>query len=546
MKVFSFCLYGTQPHYYTGLLENIQLIQKHYPDFTIFVYVGECDPSWVLPESVTVIHTGKAGAINMLFRYKPMGFAEVGFVRDADSRITERDRWCIDAFVRSTFSYHVIRDHVWHKSKIMGGLFGWKESRDLQFDEDHPSGYGYDETILSESLYPVIRDKTLVHTNLVGYVREHTERIPMPPADPHDFVGNVYKSNGPVFQSFMDPVEQVFFLQTQDQFGIIQFISDSIDPFSIPFDKRTQFYDTCFIANYYLRDVPKCQYWLSKYEFADITPHIVNNANHLFTLLNKRIVATFDPTREPSDAEMVIVYGAYPDWQLALPIQNKIYRHVSMFETTHHDVVEYDTAWDPVGTIYIVNLEERVDRYYETLLALAAVRAPIHRVYHYKAQKDALPSYMGATKNHVDVIDHFCKSPHQHCLVLEDDFLFIHDPVCVRTSLQEFFAKPREYTLCFLSLSKFGRREPHDELLGKSLQPCTTSSGYFLQKSTAHLVNSVVSEGFQKMVETNDHHTYCIDRFWTKLPTILYFRKKLGFQRPSYSNLLRAVSAYLD
>jgi hypothetical protein len=546
MKVFSFCLYGTQPHYYIGLLDNIDLIQKYYPDFSIYVYLGECDPSWVLPDSVTVVHTGKAGPINMLFRYKPLQFAEIGFVRDADSRITERDRWCIDEFLKSNYSYHIIRDHVWHKSKIMGGLFGWKETYDLQFDENHPSGYGYDEGVLSETFYPVILDKTLVHTNINGFVKEHTERIEIPHKDPYDFVGNVYKEGNPVYQYFMDPVEQLLFLQTQDQFGMIQYISDSIDPFSIPFDKRTHIYDLCFTANYYLRNVERCQYWLSKYEFADMNQHIVNNSNYLFTILNKTIVATFDPKREPTDSEMVIVYGGYPDWHLALPVSNKIFRHISLFHSTHHDVVEYDTAWDPIGVIYILNLEERVDRYYETLLALVAVRAPIHRVYHYKVQKDGLPPYMGATKNHVDVIDHFCKSGHQHCLILEDDFLFINDMDCVRKSLQDFFAKPREYTLCFLSLSKFGRREPHDELLGKSLQPCTTSSGYFLQKSTAHLVNDVVLEGFQKMTETNDHHTFCIDRYWAKLPTILYFRKKLGFQRPSYSNLLRSVSAYLD
>lgn len=546
MKVFSFCLYGTQPHYYTGLLDNIDIIQKYYPDFTIFVYLGECDPSWVLPESVTVVKTGKAGPINMLFRYKPLHFAEIGFVRDTDSRITERDRWCIDEFLKSNYSYHIIRDHVWHKSKIMGGLFGWKENYELQFDENHPSGYGYDEGVLSETFYPAIRDKTLVHTNINGYLKEHTERIQIPQTNPFDFVGNVYKQGEPVYQYFMDPVEQITFLQGQDQFDIIQYISDSIDPFSIPFDKRTQFYDTCFVANYYLRNVERCQYWLSKYEFADMNQHIVNNSNYLFNILNKTIVATFDPKREPSESEMVIVYGAYPDWHLALPVSNKIFRHISLFHSTHHDVVEYDKVWEPIDVIYILNLEERVDRYYETLLTLASVHAPIHRVYHYKAQKDGLPPYVGATKNHVDVIDHFCKSSHQHCLILEDDFLFINDMDCVRKSLQELFSKLRDYTVCFLSLSKFGRREPHDELLGKSLQPCTTSSGYFLQKSTAHLVNEVVSEGFQKMTETNDHHTYCIDRYWSKLPSIVYFRKKLGFQRPSYSNLLRGVSAYLD
>jgi hypothetical protein len=48
------------------------------------------------------------------------------------------------------------------------------------------------------------------------------------------------------------------------------------------------------------------------------------------------------------------------------------------------------------------------------------------------------------------------------------------------------------------------------------------------------------------MQETGDHHTYCIDRYWCKLPDLLCVRPKIGFQRPSYSNLLRSVSAHLD
>ena len=64
MKVFSFCLYGTEPNYYTGLLENIAIIKQYYPDFTIMVYKGECDPNWVLPEDVVIDNTNRKGPIN--------------------------------------------------------------------------------------------------------------------------------------------------------------------------------------------------------------------------------------------------------------------------------------------------------------------------------------------------------------------------------------------------------------------------------------------------------------------------------------------------
>ena len=545
MKAFSFCLYGSAPYYYTGLLENIRIIQEFFPDFSIYVYRGQCDPSWILPESVIVIDTGKAGPINMLFRYKACSEADIGFIRDADSRITERDRWCIEDFLSSPFSYHVIRDHIWHKSRIMGGLFGWREKIRIEFDENHPSGYGYDESVLSQTLYPTIRHQLLVHTNINGYIGENTRRIGIPHNNAQDFIGNVYETDTPKFNYSVDIAEHVKVLQREDQFSIIQYLSDSIDPFSVPYDARSQFYDTCFIANYYLGNVDNCQYWLSKYEFAEITPHTIHNSNYLFGLMKKRIVATFDDSRNPADDEVVIVYGTYPDWHLALPCSNKLFRHISLFETTTHDVVEYDPVWDPIDIIYILNLEERVDRYYETLLSLASVGAPLHRVHHYKAKKDGLPPYVGATKNHVDVVEHFCKSGKKHCLILEDDIQFIDKP-SVRSAIQRLFSAPRDYNICFLSLSKFGRREPHDELLGKTFQACTTSSAYILQSSTAQNVCSVLSDGLQKMIETGDHHTFCVDRYWSCLPNLMYFRKKLAFQRPSYSNLTRGVSAHLD
>lgn len=544
MKVFSFCLYGNASFYYTGLLENIRIIQQYYPDFSIYVYVGDCDPSWVLPEGIHVIHTGRAGAINAWIRYKPLAFAEIGFIRDADSRITERDRWCIDRFLESPYMYHAIRDHKWHRSPIMAGLFGWKKSYPIEIDDNIVATYGFDEQQLAK-LYPHVRDTMLVHTNIYALVGEHSERITIPHTDKYDFVGNVYKDGIPEFEYMVDMVQQVDLLQGQDQFAIIDYLTKDIDPYSIPYEQRTKFYDGCFIANYYLRNVERCQYWLSKFEYAEITPHIIHNSQHLFGIANRKIVATFDEEREPTDNEFVIVYGAYPDWHLALPCANKMYRHISYFQSSRHDVVEYDPVWETVDIIYILNLEERVDRYYDSLLSLAAVRAPLHRIHHYKAQRDGLPPYAGATKNHVDVVRHFSESGMRHALILEDDIMFI-DRQSVFSSLRTFFSKTYDYNICFLSLSKYGRREPYDDILGKTLQECTTSSAYFLQSSTAQNVYSVLLEGFEKMMSTGDHHYNCVDRYWTKLPNLYYFRKKLGFQRPSYSNLTRGVSAHLD
>lgn len=532
--------------YYYGLLQNIAIVREYFPDFSVYVYRGVCDPSWTL-EGVHVMETGATGPINMFHRILPLTFADIGFIRDADSRITERDRWCINEFLKSDKSYHIIRDHALHRSRIMGGLFGWKKPMTLSIPFGVQALYGADEAFLRDSVYPLILQDTLIHTNISAFEREQTNPIELPQKDAYDFIGNVVMADGSCkFTHAFDKASQILFLRGQDQFDLVRAVAKGVDPLSFRYDQRTAVYDAMYVANYYTRHWDEAQYWLRQYEFADVTPHIYNNAKYLFRALGKRIVASFDPKREPAEGELVIVYGNYPDSHLALPGTCKVYRHVSLFFDLDHDVVEYHKAWEPIDVLYVLNLRERVDRWYETLLTLASVAAPLHRIFHYKAEKGDAAPYVGATQNHVDVMKHFCESKHSNALVFEDDFVFIDDKEHVWKSLQRLFSAPRKYDLCFLSISKVGERLPHDDLLSRSKQACTTSSGYLLQKSTAPRVYEVASEGLRLMKETGNHHDYCIDRYWSRLSDIFFFRTKLGFQRPCYSNLRETVIAHLD
>lgn len=545
MGVFSFCLYGTEPNYYTGLLENIGLIKEYYPTFSIIVYKGPCDPTWVLPEEVEVVETGVGGVINMLYRWIPLRTRDVGFVRDADSRIDARDRWCIDEFLKSNKDYHVIRDHMWHTSRIMGGTFGWKRCiPDLEISLDREIAYGGDELELVEKVYPLIKPDILVHTCMTAFHREHVEWIERPRDSPTDFVGNVIWDGVPKFIYAIDLVSTINRLQGEDQFALLKRLSDPLDPLTIPYSHRPLAYDALYRANLHCGDLAKAQFWMGAFEFSDIIPHNLYNSNFLLPMLGK-VIASFDPAREPVDGEVVIVYGNYPDWHKALPATRKMYRHVSLFGHVRHDVIESHPCWDTVDVIYILNLEERVDRYFETLISLAKVGAPLQKVYHYKAQKDGLPPYAGATKNHTDVMEHFNTSGHSTCLIVEDDIVFTDDTPRVQAAISTFFQRAYEYSICFLAISRIGVREPLDDLLSLSKQECTTSSAYFLHKPTSSDVYRIAKEGLDLMIATGGT-TGCIDRYWcSKLP-MHFFKEKLAFQRPSYSNLMRSVIAHLD
>lgn len=544
MKVFSFCLYGTEPNYYTGLLENIEIIRTYYPDFTIMVYKGHCDPSWVLPEGVVVDTTNREGPINALLRYIPLNYAEVGFVRDADSRVNERDRWCIDQFLKSDKSYHSIRDHFWHQSKLMAGTFGWKRPMTATIPT-HEVSYGFDEQFLAQCVYDVIKSDLLVHTSVRAFAGEHAEWIEAE----GDFVGNVIWDGKPKFEHIKNHRELIIGMRANDQFALARRYIRDLDLFEIPYDHRCDTFHVLVQCAYYLNDMEMARRMYQAYEYADIRPLCVEQSNLIIPMMG-RVIASFDPTREPKEGEIVVVYGDYPDWHHGLPITNKLFRHPSLFHKLTHDVVESHPCWDSVDILYILNLETRSDRYMETLSSLARVAAPLHKIHHYKAQKDAgMSAYAGATKNHLDVIMHFNRTPElKQCLILEDDIVFTSDVSRVWSSVAEFFKRQYEYTLCFLAISRIGPREPFDDLLSRSRQGCTTSSAYFLRKPTSQEVQRVVQDGFNIIVQGQDpSYTGVIDQYWcSHLPMIHFFKDKLAYQRPALSSLVGGVVANLD
>lgn len=186
-NVFSFCLYGPEtPKYYFGLMENIRLINEHFPDWKIFVYLGNDVPESFISKlrtnpSVILRHTGVDGHKNSIYRFFAIDEPSVTtmMVRDADSRVHWKDRWAIRNFIESSSGVHIIRDHIEHTIQILAGLWGIKKSA-LSFsiqdaykewtpifagsgDKNDPNGFGIDQNFLKMVLYPRLASSVLVH-----------------------------------------------------------------------------------------------------------------------------------------------------------------------------------------------------------------------------------------------------------------------------------------------------------------------------------------------------------------------------------------------
>jgi len=263
---------------------------------------------------------------------------------------------------------------------------------------------------------------------------------------------------------------------------------------------------------------------------------------------------------------LIIVYGAYADDWNAYLCSNVIHRNIWYYEKDLMECkkrgISYEwienTVWSHVKQVYIMGVDVAPDRIYETKLELSRVGISLEKIQTYLAKKDANrnDAYLGATKNHADVLtlssaETWLSSEDNDngvILFLEDDFVFSGNPT---ERLTEFWRRNYDYDICLLAASKMHERTELDDLLSYSRQYCTTSSAYFVpaRKQTLEKVAALVREGYDKMKETGDTVTYCIDRYWTKIQPgkrMILFKEKLGFQRPSMSKITGTLNTMLD
>lgn len=202
-RVLSFCLWGTNPMYSTGLLENIKLSQLYYPDWEIWIYLHT--PS--VPETIQNILKQykvkiipKAGPIRrnrfMLWRIEPLDDNSVDRLisRDSDSRISPKEVLAVREWVKTNKTLHIMRDHPHHYPRILGGMFGIVNNVVYPvktWREDVEEFYSTDETIddqqfLYERFYNQSR---IIHDDIKKYEGEETKDFILPFEQDYTFIG---------------------------------------------------------------------------------------------------------------------------------------------------------------------------------------------------------------------------------------------------------------------------------------------------------------------------------------------------------------------
>lgn len=193
-RVIAFSLFGGDPKYRLGVLQNVHALDRVYPGWGILVYCDRTNQESLMRESlgpnvqVILQQERSEGMEGMSWRLLASLRDEMRAVlfRDADSLFSTREADVVNEWLQSTYDTHIIRDHPYHQSPIMGGTLGVKgEALRLlaalvreRLRSHRRTEYGDDQIFLNHYFYPKIRANALIHTNCVRYFPERTQPLP--------------------------------------------------------------------------------------------------------------------------------------------------------------------------------------------------------------------------------------------------------------------------------------------------------------------------------------------------------------------------------
>jgi protein O-GlcNAc transferase len=206
MNYVSFSVYGSDPKYLVGALENLALVKELLPGWFAVFYISPQAHSIIgadlLDErSLVIIKNERSNYAGMTWRFEAIGLPNASHVifRDTDSRITVREISAVREWVASSKVLHIMRDHPLHGSKILGGMWGIfapkaKYIPKLLGAMDKKDAYGMDQEFLAANVYKYFRHSRLVHDSF--FLREISAKAFPIPRGEGEYVGEVIDEHG--------------------------------------------------------------------------------------------------------------------------------------------------------------------------------------------------------------------------------------------------------------------------------------------------------------------------------------------------------------
>ena len=210
-KVISFSLWGDNPTYNTGAIINAKDAAKMYPDFECWFYIH-----YETVPKETVLSLFKMDNVKILFKMgdlaviKPMMWrflaiddpeVEVMMSRDTDTRLLQREKLAVDEWLASDAAFHIMRDHPYHDTQILGGMYGVKKMPEIPSWKgliDPFTQWGdrnYDQYFLANVIYPIVKEKAMIHATFFRIEGDTCRFFPIEYDAEYRFVGEYIGHN---------------------------------------------------------------------------------------------------------------------------------------------------------------------------------------------------------------------------------------------------------------------------------------------------------------------------------------------------------------
>ncbi|XP_074597502.1 uncharacterized protein LOC141852400 [Brevipalpus obovatus] len=213
-NVISYSLYGDKRDFYRNLHIVIRKARQIFPNWIPRFYISIDAPSKAIENMVkaecelilvriTKYALTKFGQNHhyhgMFWRFFAASDPEVNryIVRDTDSFAIQRDKDAVDDWIHENKMFHVMRDHLYHGTQMLGGMWGGIVNQTI-FDMTKiynatsivDDGKGIDQLFLANYVYPIVLNRMTCHQSHPFRYEGECRNFPTK-REGKEFVGNM-------------------------------------------------------------------------------------------------------------------------------------------------------------------------------------------------------------------------------------------------------------------------------------------------------------------------------------------------------------------
>jgi hypothetical protein len=205
---------------------------------------------------------------------------------------------------------------------------------------------------------------------------------------------------------------------------------------------------------------------------------------------------------------------------------------------------------DKIDVLYYINLDYRSDRKIDFLDWVEESGFSKEKVNRIEAIGVPGRGHIGAYLSHIKTLQTFINSPHNTCIIFEDDY----QPLKIDTFWSDvglLFECGKDFDLVMCSYNEL-KSEATDVSFLHKVNHSYTASGFIITKKFAHVLKEFWENGVKLLIQEEDMtktqcEKYKLDVYWMELMSFskwFCFYPRLGIQRASFSDIQRQHTAY--